>query len=473
MRPVSDVRTRGAERPLGSTPPQSVPPSSGPEPSRRAGEATRRSPQAGGVDPRVTPTRYLTAGIPPIGGRLKERPTDFFVEEIPLVQPAGHGDYIYLMVEKVGLPTMEMATTIAKHFGVERSAVGLAGLKDKQAVTRQVVSVHAPGRRVEEIPHLRDPRLRVLWADYHTERLRRGHLAGNRFNIRVRGVEITAALHAKRVLSRLAQTGVPNRVGEQRFGFLMNNHLIGRALYLGDVRSAVDMLLAPHPNSPEHQVEARRLYAEGDYARASRAFPRHFRTESILLRYLAKGEEPEEAWARLDAGIRGFYYSAFQSAVFNAVLDRRLEAGTLAALLPGDLAFGNTSRELVAIDESNLHDPELERLADRLELGPSGPMWGHAMRRAGGQVDQAEVSCLAEFGMRPADLEHPADEELDITAGTRRPLRVPITNIDVEGGVDEHGSYVRCAFDLPRGSFATTVMREVMKPERMELIEEE
>jgi tRNA pseudouridine13 synthase len=88
-------------------------------------------------------------------------------------------------------------------------------------------------------------------------------------------------------------------------------------------------------------------------------------------------------------------------------------------------------------------------------------------------VDQAEVSCLAEFGMRPADLEHPADEELDITAGTRRPLRVPITNIDVEGGVDEHGSYVRCAFDLPRGSFATTVMREVMKPERMELIEEE
>lgn len=139
------------------------------------------------TSPHITPAVYLTAEIPGIGGTLKACPEDFLVEELPLYTPSGEGEHIYLLVEKRGMNAMEMYGLIAKHFRVKRSAVGYAGLKDKQAITRQVVSVHTPGKTVDDFPHFSHDQVKILWADQHDNKLRRGHLAGNRFSIKVRG----------------------------------------------------------------------------------------------------------------------------------------------------------------------------------------------------------------------------------------------------------------------------------------------
>lgn len=415
----------------------------------------------------------MTADVPAIGGAIKQRPEDFLVEETPLYQPAGQGEHIYLFVEKRGLSTLEMVDVIARHFRVPRRAVGYAGMKDKQAITRQVVSVHAPGKQIDDFPMLDHERVAILWADYHQNKLRTGHLAGNRFSIRIRNVPATAALPAKRVLDRLERVGVPNRFGEQRFGHCQNNHLVGRELLLGNAKSALDALLGPNPVHPDQQVEGRTLYAQGDFARAREAFPHSLRTEREALARLARGQSPEQVVASLDETVRRFMLSAFQSAVFNLVLDRRITDGSYATLRLGDVAHIHESRGQFVVYDTVLAEPDLMDRVQRLELSPTGPMWGASMKRAEGATDALERSSLESLGVTLDNLTRYAAEGHDDLEGARRPLRVPVIDPQIEGGVDEHGSYVRVAFELPRGAFATVVLREIMKPAEGRAIETE
>lgn len=411
----------------------------------------------------VQTPRYLTGDIPGIGGTIKQRDPDFVVEEVPLYDPCGEGEHLYLFVEKRGMSAMDMTSTLARHFGVSPRAVGTAGLKDKRAFTRQVVSVHVPGRDLADFKALEHPRLNVLWADRHTNKIKRGHLIGNRFSIKVRDVLPTTVVQAKQVLDRLAATGVPNRIGKQRFGYLHNNHLVGRAMLLARYREALDLMLSPHASSPESQHEAREHYASGDFARALETWPRVYQAERRALASLAKGGSPEDAIRSIDPTQASFYISSFQSAIFNRVLEQRLEADTLNRFEPGDLAFVQKRRVCFAITEDNVNEPDTRERLEAFEIGPSGPMWGSEMMRAGGGVDEREVAALSEAGMGPEELHGVELRNLEMIRGERRPLRIPLKDPDVEGGVDEHGAYVNCSFELPRGAFATTVMDEVMK----------
>ncbi|HYE01908.1 MAG TPA: tRNA pseudouridine(13) synthase TruD [Phycisphaerales bacterium] len=406
---------------------------------------------------------HVTADLPGVGGVLRQRPEDFFVEELPAYEPCGSGEHLYLFVQKTDMPTMQLVSLLARHYGVPKHAVGYAGLKDRLAVTRQLVSVHLPGKRAEDPPAFAHERVTVLWSDRHTNKLRQGHLAGNRFVVRIRGVEAGGVVHAHRVLQRLERVGAPNFAGEQRFGLLANNHLVGRALLLGDDRGVLDLILGPSAARPEMQAEARRLYAEGRYAEAKEAFPRNADTERRVLAALAHGRGPGRAVATIPAMQRQFYVTAFQSAVFNRVLGARVHAGLLAALREGDLAWKHDSGAVFAVDAAVLSDPgTAERLAG-LEISPSGPMWGLEMTRAVGEVGEAEGSALAETGVSTEHMAGFAGRFGDPVTGSRRPLRVPLRYPDAEGGADEHGPYIRCAFELPRGAFATVVLGEVMK----------
>lgn len=415
------------------------------------------------LSPHAQPGVYLTDDLPGIGGLLKQRDDDFLVEEIPAYQPCGQGEHIYLFVQKKGLSTQNMVQMLARHFRVPISAVGYAGLKDRHAITRQVVSIHAPGKVPEDFPSIKDDRIAVLWSDLHSNKLRRGHLLGNRFSIRVRGVALRAIFDAKKTLARLEALGVPNRVGPQRFGLLGNNHLVGRALLLGQHQEALDLILGPAevPGLSEANTHARACYAAGDFAGALEATPRTMLTEQRLLRALAQGHSPKQACARIDPLALGFYISATQSAIFNRILDGRLSAGTLAQLLPGDLAYKHDNGAVFPITDAELADPDVARRLAKGEIAPSGPIWGPAMPRAALGIDQAELAALATLDLTPERIDLPM-RSAD-APGKRRPLRVPITHTDLEAGGDEHGLYIRLAFDLPPGAYATVVMQEIMK----------
>lgn len=422
---------------------------------------------------RITPIRYVSADVPGLGGVIKQRPEDFLVDEQPLYQPSGSGEHIYMLIQKKMMSTLEMIGIIAKHFGVSRKDVGFAGLKDKHAITRQVVSIYAPGKKIEDFPMLQHESLSVLWADYHNNKLRPGHLRGNRFSIRIRNVEPTRVRDAMRVMKMLQQTGVPNRFGEQRFGMLANNHIIGRAIICGDWNGAVRELLGPNATRPEFNTDARRLFTEGKYREAIVAYPLQATIETRVLNALSQGKDARRAFQVLDETSIRFYLSAFQSAVFNAVLDDRLARNTLGSLAVGDVALKHENGAVFAVDEATLADPVTMERLQAFEISPSGPMWGTRMLQAGGECAAAEQRALESAGVTLSQLEAFDKSSRYPLEGKRRPLRVPLIDPEVEGGVDEHGPYVRCAFELPRGSFATVAMREVMKPTEGMLAEEE
>ena len=165
----------------------------------------------------------------------------------------------------------------------------------------------------------------------------------------------------------------------------------------------------------------------------------------------------------IDPGILSYYFSAFQSAVFNLCLDHRIEDGLLGSLVEGDVAMRHKGRKLFDVDDVVLAEDDTEERLRTVEISPTGPMWGSDMRQARGAPGESDRAALASYGVRPVDFDAAEELGAEMTRGDRRPYRVPISNIEVEGGTDDHGMYVRCAFDLPRGAFATTVMEEVMK----------
>src|SRR5437764_7116812 len=156
----------------------------------------------------------LTPELPGFGGKIRARDEDFEVEEVPSYEPCGSGDHLFLWVEKRGMAPEYFARRIANKLGISPGAVGTAGLKDRHAVTRQWVSV--PKEAEPNVPKLDGDGVRVLKTGLHTNKLKPGHLRGNRFKILVRDADRAAPADA--ILDRIRTQGMPNFYGPQRFG---------------------------------------------------------------------------------------------------------------------------------------------------------------------------------------------------------------------------------------------------------------
>lgn len=171
----------------------------------------------------------ITADLPGTGGALKVEPEDFVVEEIADGEPSGSGPFLLLWIEKRGLPADALVQQLAGELDVDVDQIGVAGLKDTHAVTRQWVSVPAfCESRLQNVGGA----VRVLRSERHYKALRAGYLRGNRFDILVRDPARCDAAGA--VLEALARTGVPNYFGPQRFGHGASTLLRGLALLRGE-----------------------------------------------------------------------------------------------------------------------------------------------------------------------------------------------------------------------------------------------
>lgn len=164
-----------------------------------------------------------TADLPAPLGKIGPDPEDFIVEEVPAYAPAGKGEHLYLWIEKRGVTTPEVEKRLARALGIHSREVGYAGMKDKNAITRQWFSALTKGSG--EGLEL-GPGVQVLETNRHENKLRTGHLRGNRFIITLHGVENAAAADALR--ERLLAQGLNNYFGSQRFGFGGRN--LGQAL---------------------------------------------------------------------------------------------------------------------------------------------------------------------------------------------------------------------------------------------------
>lgn len=186
---------------------------------------------------------YLTSEILGIGGVLRTTDDDFIVDEEPAYLPSGAGDHVYVRIEKRGLTTRHAAAAIARALGINERDIGIAGLKDRHAVTRQWLSLPPP-LTPEAVRALALDQITILDVSRHTNKLRTGHVRANRFRLTVRGVADGAIERAQQILARLAEPpGAPNWYGEQRFGRDGDNAIKGRELLDGTRKPGRDRKL--------------------------------------------------------------------------------------------------------------------------------------------------------------------------------------------------------------------------------------
>ncbi|KIM10608.1 MAG: pseudouridine synthase [Sulfuricurvum sp. PC08-66] len=170
----------------------------------------------------------------PISFFFKHSPRDFVVEELPLYPFSGEGEHLILTVRKKSLATWEMISKIANYLGINSREIGYAGLKDKHAMTTQHISVH---RRFEsKIDAMDIEGIKILAKTYHNNKIKLGHLIGNRFFIRLKKVSSADGSKIKHVMQDIARLGLPNYFGFQRFGNDGENFRLGEAICAGTKR---------------------------------------------------------------------------------------------------------------------------------------------------------------------------------------------------------------------------------------------
>lgn len=382
----------------------------------------------------------------PLRGRLKSIPEDFLVTELPLYPPSGDGEHALVLVEKRGLTTPMLQKALARALSVAERDLGCAGLKDRHAVTRQWISI--PRTPLEKILALELEGIRILEAHQHKNKLRRGHLRGNAFEITVRDVEPEAFARVEAARASIEEVGYPNVFGPQRFGNRGDNHLLGEAIWQEDLPRFLEHLARPFPDVESPRVlEGRRLLGEERFEEAQTAFPREFEVERTAARHLAKTRgDPQGLFSSLPRLSREFLLSAWQSACFNAVAWARHEGHP--PLLEGDVAMKTVNGACFLVS-----DLEAEGVRSaRHEIVATGPLPGEKLLRPVGQAALVENAVLEALGVR-------MDEGKEAPLpGTRRPLRGFVKDFKIRPSSPD---VLILSFELEAGAFATSLLQHL------------
>ena len=399
------------------------------------------------------PWPYLTKDIAPIPGAIKQRPEDFEVEELPLYPASGEGTHLFLTIEKRGLTTQDALRDLARAMGVAPRTIGYAGMKDAVGITRQRLSVeHIDPARISALRHAR---MRVLGVERHGNKLKLGHLAGNRFAIKVRGLPAARVDDARAVLEILQRRGVPNYFGPQRFGLRGDTWAVGRALLHEDYAEALAVFAGrAGPLDRGAVLKARALFDQGEFERAGKAWPRGFRDSLRAVGTFARTKDARRAVNAIDRNLLRFFVSSYQSYLFNGVLAARLER--FDAVMVGDMAYKEDNGAMFLVEDAAL---EAERAA-RFEISATGPLFGKRMSPTGGEPARIEAAVLEQAGVNAQLFEARGPWQ---ATGGRRPLRFRIAELEFDAGSDEVGEFALLKFVLPPGCYATSVLAEIHK----------
>ncbi|MDD5339839.1 MAG: tRNA pseudouridine(13) synthase TruD [Candidatus ainarchaeum sp.] len=389
---------------------------------------------------------YLSKS-PGTGGSLKNAPEDFAVEEIladgtvleldrPFSRPDEPGRFVHFALQKRGWSTSSALSEIAKRLGMGQRNFNAAGMKDKTSISTQLASAEGASKGALLSLSVKD--IRILGAWGARDRVKLGALLGNRFTIRVAGLEPEgdAGGRVRRICAEL-NGQFPNYFGEQRFGSARKNtHKIGEKLLQGKFDDAVRTFLCGNEGEGNAlAMEARKeLAATGNYAAALKTFPKHLRLERSMLAHLAaKPDDSVGALRRLPRNILLLFIHAFQSHMFNLLLSERIAEGP--ELEKGEYYCGET------LGFPDISKAEAEGWITTKLIGYDTPVNGR------------EQAMLDRMGMARDAFRMKAMPEI-ASKGTYRTLLAPMKDFNFSNDTFR--------FALPAGAYATVALREFM-----------
>jgi len=404
-----------------------------------------------------------------IGGQFKRRYADFIVEEI---RPSGRvceverfasGDFVesnalkvpenkedkeqlHLDLEKINKDLNFCIRKLARWLQCGKNRIGYAGMKDKRGVTCQRISVFKPD--AERFAAFKSNGMELRNPKWEEERIEIGSLKGNQFTIVIRDIALEEKGLEKRInqcFKEIEKNGIANFFGEQRFGGIRKiTHLVGKEFVHDRPEKAVMLYLtATCPKESEELSAARKELAKTrDFSKASKEFPVEQRYERSIIHHLCK--YPNDfvgAFHNLPKPLRYLFTHAYQSHLFNSVIGERMKQGLGLKKVEGDIL---------------------------LEGLPTAPLYGFESRLAEGKAGEIEKNVLEKEGISLQDFKVKQMPELS-SKGRRKEIVLHPKKLKFLGsGEDEFFEGKRTAklsFELPKGCYATTVLREIMKVE--------
>ena len=351
--------------------------------------------------------RFYSLGHSSINFHFRQTPRDFVVEELPLYEFSGEGEHLVLFIRKKNLSTNEMVGQIARYLNIQNKEIGYAGLKDKHAMTKQYISIHK--KHEADLENFNHESIKIISKTYHNNKIKIGHLKGNRFYIKIKKVNPTSAQKIDEALKNISDMGMPNFFGYQRFGNDGDNHILGEKLAKGEAKE------------------------------------RNPRVKKLLI-------------------------NAYQSHLFNLWLSRRLEINTLInsfsveeletllnmpnnevkkmkaqthpfKLIDGDVMEHYPHGKLFDFDSS---EEDLVRFNERA-ISVTGLLCGKKVRMSSGLAGVVEKDF---------------DDTINADGARRYAWVYPN---DVEGRFNQVEAQYEMNFTLPKGSYATVLIEEIAK----------
>ncbi|MCK4424161.1 tRNA pseudouridine(13) synthase TruD [Candidatus Bathyarchaeota archaeon] len=431
-----------------------------------------------------------------VGGVIRQSVEDFVVEEVlvdgskaeinqnrgkakrlPLGCHLAGNRYLLCVLVKQNWDTFMAIKAVAQQLGIGMGRIHIAGIKDAKAITAQHITIE--GVSAEELQKVQVKDVTVRPLGYFHSKISSYFLLGNQFHIVIRTIKHPKPVVKKRVTRNIEELeevgGVPNFFGHQRFGTVRPiTHLVGKAIVKGDFEKAAMLFLAkPSPHEhPESMYAREQLKATRDFRQALKIFPKQLRYERLMLRHLAK--KPYDfvgAFRKLPVKLRMLFPQAYQSYLFNKFLSRRMKCGlTLNEAEVGDYVVHveisglptHTMYKIAGIETV----AEINKAIQAGRMYVAIPLIGFKQRPSLGPQGEIENQILEEEDVSLESFKIAAMPEIS-ARGELRTTITPLNNFSLREVSDDFAKPSKCkakaGFMLYRGSYATIVLRELMK----------
>jgi tRNA pseudouridine13 synthase len=424
-----------------------------------------------------------------IGGKIRQSSEDFIVEEalidgskaeispVETRQLAGKGRYLICVMVKRDWDTFLAARKVAKRLGISPKRIQIAGIKDAHALTAQHISI----RRItpEQVSRVRIKDITLRPLRFSEEMVFSQLLLGNQFRVLIGAISHTSSVTERRVekvqSELLSLGGVPNFFGHQRFGTIRPiTHLVGRSITQGDWKNAALIFLAqPSPHEHPAAREARQhLRDTRNFREALRLFPRYLTYEQMMLTHLTK--QPKDfagAFRKLPLKLRRIFVQAYQSFLFNRFLSQRMRQGIpINEAQVGDYVVSLEKHGISTDEFTSVTTQSLSRVNKALNEGKMRvaiPLLGFKQNPSEGIQGEIEQEIIETENVVPRNFYVPLMPEIS-APGRLRAILAPMIDLSIEGPTKDSANppkqEIKLNFTLHRGSYATVLLREFMKP---------
>lgn len=426
-----------------------------------------------------------------LGGVIRESVNDFIVEEVlvdgskanvnsdvpnrVLGSSSQKQQYLLCKLVKRDWDTFIAVKNVSKQLGIDQKKIEIAGIKDAKAITAQHVTIE--GTSIEDVSKVNVKDLKVCPIGYIHNSLSSFYLLGNHFTIKIKSIKQPKSTIEKQIAQTAKELeeygGIPNFFGHQRFGTTRPiTHLVGKALFKGCLEEAAMTFLAKpseyeHPSSRQARLE---LSLTKNFMKAQQDFPKQLRFERFMINHLV--EHPDDylgAFKRLPAKLQALFVQAYQSYLFNRFLSERIKNGL-------SLRQAEVGDYVVDIERSGLPNVKTPKTVTALDLAKTNerikagktvialPLVSLKQKLSKGVMEQIEKKVLEEENIDTADFRANGFSTIGRQGGVRA-IVTPVKDFEINGvEICDYDASVILSFMLHRGSYATVLLREIIKP---------